>query len=134
MPSLLTPRTTCLPREGDPALAELGCPSLQEQADQQFVPYSSGLDGIGKVMLSILRGGSYLEVTVPWACRVLHKGHGSRLEGPSGGRCWPPGQAEQGEPVAGVVGRQHRALQRGGMDEQGWKHPSSLVFVEVWLF
>ena len=43
-------------------------------------------------------------------------------------------QREQGEPVAGVVGRQHRALQRGGMDEQGWKHPCSLIFVEVWLF
>lgn len=32
-------------QSGDPALAELGCPSPWEQADQQFVPYSSQLGG-----------------------------------------------------------------------------------------
>lgn len=71
---------------------------------------------------------------MPWACRILYKRHGSRPEGPSIGCCWPPEQAEQGQPVAGVVGRQHQALQRRGMDEQGWKHPSSLIFVEICLF
>lgn len=67
------------------------------------------------------------EVTVPWACRVLDKGGGSKLEGPSAGHCWPPGPAERDEPVAG---RQHGALQRGGM---GWKHPSSLLRGGLWL-
>lgn len=70
------------------------------------------------------------EVTVPWACRVLDKGGGSRLEGPSAGCCWPPGPAERYEPMAG---RQHQALQRGGMGKQGWKHPSSLLRGGLWL-
>lgn len=53
-PSLLVPWTRFQSGEGDPALAELGCPSLWEQADQQFVPYS----WVGKVMVTISCGGS----------------------------------------------------------------------------
>lgn len=57
----LVPWTTF--QSGDPALAELGCPSLWEHADQQFVPYSSQLGG--KVTVIILCGGSYLEFQCP---------------------------------------------------------------------
>lgn len=53
---------------------------------------------------------------------------GSRMEfpGPSTGCCWAPGQAEQDEPIAGLVGRQRQALHKEGWTSRGGNtHPAS---------
>lgn len=86
------------------------------------MPYSSWLDGTGKVVLSISSGGSYLEVMVPWAYRVMEAGL-KDLQVIVAGL-----QDRQSEMSPLLVGLW--ALRR---TSEGWKRPSSLMSAEVWL-